>query len=75
MSAALNGVADSFRNHLDELLQQWRASRTDAFEQERQRSLAAMNLSHGEKMKVAEALGADLATLKALQAKLSEVGA
>jgi len=75
MSAALNGMADDFRNQLDELLQQWRASRTDAFEQEKQRSQTAMKMSHEEKMKAAEALVADVTTLKELQAKLSEVSA
>lgn len=74
-SAALNGMVDCFRNQLDELLQQWRASRTDAFEQERQRSLATLNLSQEERMKIANTLVADLATLKELQAQLSEVSA
>ncbi|MBN3787222.1 dynamin family protein [Burkholderia sp. Ac-20353] len=72
-AAALNRIADEFVEQLDAVLEQWRAAKSAEYEQERQNSLAMMNMSADEKARVADALTADLAAIGVLRGKLTEV--
>ncbi|MBN3769695.1 dynamin family protein [Burkholderia sp. Se-20378] len=71
-SAALNRIADEFVDHLDAVLEHWRAAKSAAYEQERQGSLSMMNLSADEKARAADGLTADLDAIDALRGKLTE---
>lgn len=74
-AAALNRIADEFVDHLDAVLEHWRAAKSAAFEEERQSSLSMMNLSADEKARAADGLTADLDAIDALRGKLTEARA
>ncbi|MBR8143099.1 dynamin family protein [Burkholderia sp. AU19243] len=72
---ALNRIVDEFVEHLDVLLERWRAAKSAAFEQERECSLSMMNMSADEKGRAADMLAADLDAVAVLRGKLAEVRA
>ncbi|RQS40474.1 dynamin family protein [Burkholderia sp. Bp8990] len=74
-AAALNGIADTFVDHLDAVLEHWRAAKSAAFEQERQGSLSMMNMSADEKARAADVLSADREAVDTLRGKLKEARA
>ncbi len=74
-ATALNQIADDFRLKLDAILDDWRTSKSDEFEHERQRSMEMLNMSAAEKACAADSLMSDSATIEALRNKLNEVSA
>lgn len=72
---ALNGVADTFRQRLHELLERWRASKIEEFEVEQAKCAVMMNTSADEKVQIVDELMTNLAELTSLRARLNEVTA
>jgi uncharacterized protein YciW len=74
-AAELNQIAEDFCERLESTLADWRTSKSDEFEQERQRSKSLMEQSSEEKARTAETLLADKADIDKLRNQLNEVKA